>query len=1210
MADGEEDTGGVGVNASGELVSPDSGMTTIRSSRSSKESSVFLSDDSPVGEVIGGGGSTAGPGGHFLRNPSPLGLPSLSPPVPPERRRHHSTKIKSDNFDLFSFDPLHTSDSSPPPAGSRSADSGGNVNNGRRTAGSSSLSEYEELSMLDLSAPNSLGMLESRHSATDQHGKIHGNDMTDTVVPPTPVNSLVGSRPSSSCGVRFFPEDVVERINALQHKDSVSSSLSETWEELGFDTQGALSSNDSNVWNRTKGLESPRSMLEEVRGEESTGDMSVKESREKMLRAENAQQRGTGPEPWLSLITKQPELHDNWNPDSALKNQWNPVTLADLQLTPPEEEVIGKHKIGITRVKETTSLWPSKKAILNTLTPDTSKEEDEEAQGKKGGRQMELLDFWTYSAQKGFLKSDSATTTSYPESLDMWNMTIRDDSISPLTTPDNMSENSASFGVGVVQSPQGLSDGGMEMWNTTIQEDSSSTTTTSPEGPENGRSLCHTGSWDAGDTPETCATNQADERAKDVERDKNKALSQTPGEMMWGGNEHSLKIVIEAAEDRTQGEETRDDDIQGAQRQNDLMQSFESEHQKDETFLHQGSEMSDLLVPSMVVSTSEYDNIGASCWSLASSPDTFTSQALDMIQLEEQSSPFLAVTKPTQLDEGHEPYEMSDPSRKTEYGDIFPDKDLQANQVFLFENDQKSAEGLEKADGTEQLSVHSPFVMVDNSVTQPLSGVHHPEIQIQTDQSSSPSLLNWDNLPSSKHDGSGSVSLLPITVAHHHGFTIESQEDRNIESNGNVEGTTAGSLSLSSSSGGERDTLKYSPDGLHPGSQDELRSNSDGDSSSGLEMEYIIVSGTVKEAEREWNYRPKESDRQSRGTRKSMETFSMLSYAATVLKAQAQAAQREHHDNPEQSRQAAFDATNKHSTDKTYVKTAASHQSSCDQQACSTSQSFTDSIQSRGHGGNVTDHHRVPEIFSPSQSKTDAEAFQSEEGSHDDKSNILVRSLSPSLRYPSDHFLKTREEVYVHSQISMEDSDDGGQSPSPSPSCPTSLGNIQVWGGQLAVQDTPQSPCEPKSLALTNSSVSHTSSLISTPLSEKDISSTERGLGLPFSGDLMEEENGGEEQEEGTDAELTIPPGQTSGGQSQQLGSHDLLSFSEELIEGCSYQQTYLQTLEPEGDMCLQDTVDDCDGQPMRTVDCDKWSAGEQFGGHGSSQENHSPVLR
>eukprot|EP00064_Thunnus_orientalis_P006440 superscaffoldBa00000669_g6458 len=842
MAD-EEDTGGVGVGAGGELVSPDSGMTTIRSSRSSKESSVFLSDDSPVGEVVAGGGSAAGPGGLFLRNPSPLGLLSLSPPVPPERRRNRSSRNRSENFDLFSFDPLHSSDHSLP-AGGESTNSGGRGDEEVRRAGSSSLSEYEELSLMDFSAPSSLA-----NFSVDHHGQIHGNEMIDTVVPPTPVNSLVGSRPPSRCGVRFFPEDVVERINGLQHKDSVSSSLSETWDELGFDTQGALSSSDNNAWNRTRGSESPQNILEEVVGKESIGDTA---EREKILKSENSHHRGMGLEPQLSLITEQTESYDNWNPDSLLKDQWNLVTLADLQLTPPEEEVFGKCKAGIIAVQEKTSSLSKKKVILNTLTPDTSKEEDEGVQGKKGDRQMELLDFWTYSAQKGFLKSDSGTTTSYPESLDMWNMTIRDDSLSPLTTPENLSENSGSFyglnpsvkGGASVESPLGFSDGGMEMWNTTIQEDSSSTIT-SPEGPENGRDLSYMGSLEASDIPETNATKQTEEVKAIEEKSGNKVLSQTPGEVEWKGNEHHVKIVIEAAEGRSQSKETDDNDIQSAQSQMSVIQNFVSELPKEQTVPDQGSDMWDLPVPGMVTSTSEYDNVGAGTWSLTSSPETYSSPVVDMIQLEEQSSPFIAVTKPTQIDEGHDQHQRAD--SLGEHRVVLSDKEQPDDQVFIFERpselsdmtrsggssveskyDNKTAEGLEEADWIEQPSDHSPFILVDNSsVTQQISANHQSssgeaaETQIQTDQSLSPSLMNWDSLVSQKHDGPKSTS---VRMAHNDdGPIIESQRGPDNESNGNVEGKTTETMSLSSSSGGERDTTKHSPDSLLPGSQDDLR---------------------------------------------------------------------------------------------------------------------------------------------------------------------------------------------------------------------------------------------------------------------------------------------------------------------------------------------------------------------------------------------------
>ncbi|XP_029295066.1 uncharacterized protein LOC115013169 isoform X2 [Cottoperca gobio] len=1217
MADGgEEDTGGVGASAGGELVSPDSGMTTIRSSRSSKESSVFLSDESPVGEVIAGGGPTAGPGGLFLRNPSPLGVSSLSPPVPPERRKNRSGRNKSETFDLFSFDPLHSSDQSIPTR-LELANSGVKGDEVEARAGSSSLSELEELSLLDFSA--SLGGLDSRNSSVDHHGQSYGNDMMDTVVPPTPVNSVVGSRPPSSCGVRFFPEDVVERINGLQHKDSVSSSLSETWDELGFETQGAMSSSDNNAWNRTKESESPPNIVEEVRGKETVDDMNEQKSTEEILKSENTHQRGKSLEPQLSLITEQTESYNTWNPDSVCKDNWNPISLACLQLTPPEEEVIGKCSAGIIGVKEKTSSLSRKKAILNTLTPDRSKEDDEGVQGKKGDRQIELLDFWTYSAQKGFLKSDSVTITSYPESLDLWNMTIREDSLSPLTTPDNLSGNSGSFcelnpnvePAASVESPQGLSDGGMVMWNTTIQEDSSSTIT-SPEGPENGKDLSHMGSLDTSNSLET----QVEEETIEEERGINEVLTPTPEEVGWRGYEHNVKIVIEAAEGRTQGEETGDDDIQS-------FQSLASEHSEEESSPYQGTDMWDLSVPGMVTSTSEYDNVGASTWSLTSSPETYVSHVVDMIQLEEQSSPFVAVTKPIQIDERHKQHQQVD---TLDGRVVVSDKDQPTNQVFLFEGtselghmissgvssiesmyDKKRGEGSEEVDWIVQHSDHSPFVLVDSStVTQTTSANHYSspgeaaDTQIQADQSLSPSLIEWDNPVSKEH-----VLLFPIDQ-NEDGPATGCQGGPDNESMGNVVGKTTETLSLSSSSGGDRDTLKHSPDSLHPGSRDELRSNSDGDSSSGLEMDYIIVSGTVKEAEREWHDRPKQGCRQSKGTRKSMETFSMLSYAATVLQAQAQA-NREHQENNEQSKQnQMIRGTERKLTEQSQAVSCTQYQASLD---------------------NATGHHIVPEIISPSQSKTNSEAFhqsdsrltgcnqtQVEEGNYDDKSSIVARSVSPSLRYPSDHFLKTREEVYVHSQISMEDSDEGGQSPSAPPPCPTSLGGFQVWGGQLARQEAPQTTCEPQSPLLTNSSVSHTSSLIGTPLSEPGIS-TDRGLGLPFSGDLMEEDNDEEEQQEITDVECTALPKLTTEVHSvreerQQLGSSDLLSFTEELVAGSSFQQTGLQRLEPKRDRFLQNTVEYYNGQPIRTDDCDKWLTERRIGDHESSQDSYSPVLR
>ncbi|XP_074525620.1 uncharacterized protein LOC141789944 isoform X2 [Halichoeres trimaculatus] len=1193
MAEGEEDPGGagvagVGVGAGGELVSPDSGMTTIRSSRSSKESSVFLSDDSPVGEVTGGG-LAAGPGGLFLRNPSPLGLLSLSPPVLPERRKQHSSRNKSDNFDLFSFDPLNNSDHSLP-TGAELANSGAKVDEVQRRPGSDSLSEIEELSLLDFSAPNSFGRLESINSSIDHQG-----NMTDTVVPPTPVNSVVGSRPPSSCGVRFFPEDVVERINGLQQKDSVSSSLSETWDELGFDAHGAMSSSDSNVWNRNKERGSPENILEEERRKESMQERTEQESREEIILSESTSQGGRRLEPQLSLVTEQTEAYDNWNSESVFKDQWNPVSLTDLQLTPPEEEITGKRRAGTTGVKEQASSCARKKATLNTLTPDTSKEEDEGPQGKKGDRQMELLDFWTYSAQKGFLKSDSGTTTSYPESLDMWNMTIRDDSLSPLTTPDNLSENSGSFsgvnpnlGAGAsLESPLGFPDGGMAMWNTTIQEDSSSTIT-SPEGPENEKNISHMGSLDAGDSPETQAGKHVEEDKK-KERGMNEGLK-SPEEEWWRGNEPNVKIVIEEAEDRPQGEEIGDDDIINSESQDP------SEHSENRTSSYQGADLWDLPVPGMTTSTSEYDNVGDGTWSLSSSPETCASPEVDMIQLEGQSSPFIAVPQFIQTDRR----QNQKANQKTENRAASSD-----NQVFLFEGtseldhrveegvsctvsgyDDRSGEVSETADWIEPPSDHSPFLLLGcSTVNQTTSGSHHASRgEADGTQIPTSSLADWGNVGSKKNVGleSASADLLIRPLS-------ESKVSPNSEITGTAEVKTAETMSLSSSFGGEKDSL-------HPGSCDELRSNSDGDSSSCLEMDYIIVSGTVKEAEREWDDRPKQAERLSKGTRKPMETFSMLSYAATVLKAQAQAARIEHPGETESSSQ---------KQQISYPESELGADSDKNQTVLSTY--YQKSLK------DDTEYHMEPEMISLSQSKSPSEAIhrsdprpsgysetQAEEN-YDDKPNTVARSVSPSLRFPSDHFLKTREEVYVHSQISMEDSDEGGHSPSAPPPCPTSLGDFQTWRGQIEGQDTPQTLSEPQSPAFSNSSVSHTSSFIGTPVSESGYSA-DKGLGLPFSGDLMEEEND-EEEEIDTEQNSLPPEVGCLNEEGQQLGSSDLLSFTEELVGGSSFQHTDLKTQEPKR-KSLQSTVDYRDEQPVRTV------GGQQIGDLEASQESYSSVSR
>lgn len=1140
MGEREEDTGSV--NAGGEILSPDSGMTTIRSSRSSKESSVFLSDDSPLGEVTASGCPAAGPGG--LRNPSPLSFLSLSPPVPPERRKHRSNRNRNDNINLFNFDPLHSSDQ-PLPAGGELVNSQGGGDEGDRRAGSSSLSELDELSFIDFSGPNSLGGLESGQSSVDHQGTIHGNELLETMVPPTPVNSLVGSRPPSSCGIRFFPEDVIERINVLQHKDSMSSSLSETWDELCFDTQGAMSSAD-NTLNRSKSSGSPQIIECETTGNDS--DFTERDGRHQISKPEADHQKVKRLEPQLSLVTDQTVTCENWTPDFVLQDQWKPVTLADLQLTPPEDGVIVKSKAEEDRIPS----LKKQKTIINTLTPDPSKEEHDSVQGKKEDQHMELLDFWTYSAQQGLLKLDSGTTTSYPESLDMWNMTIRDDSLSPLTTPDNLSENSGSFyGLNPnikkdtsVESPLGYSDGGMQMWNTTIQEDSSSPLTT-PEGPENQKDLGHEGSLD--DCLETYPSKQT-EGDKTSEDDSGSKGENDAPEVERRSNELKVKIVIETVECETQGKEPSSKDIQISQSEySEVFSDSPPKHSEDETSLHQSTAMLELPIHGMVTSTSEYDNLGPGEWSQISSPDNCGSPVVDIIQLEEQSSPFIAVSKPIQRDESQTLSQAADIPKGTTTSGI----NQAANQVFLFEkefgsqtksgvspadikNKNTNINESEEADWMEQSSEHSPFVLVDTSTFTQDSESPGGAAEIQTHHSISLSCDNWDSHVSEKHsDAEGGLSLhlqLPIKVPHNEDVpAIETQECNDKESKKDIEGKTSDNLSLN-----------YIPGGTS--------SNSDESLFSGLEMENIVP-GTVKEANREWSVRLTQDDKQAKGARKSMETFSTLSYGATVLKTHAQTPHRDHMEHTHQDSQ----------------------------------------------------HQLVPEMISPSQLKKKSEAFspsecrQTEEEENKTESSTVARSVSPSLRYPSDHFLKTREEVYVRSQISMEDSDEGGESPSAPPPSATTLGDFQVWGGQLVRQET-ESP------VLTNSSVSPSSSLIGSPVNEPSIS-TDKRLGLPFSGDLMEEE-----QDEDLDSDHSTLPKWTQEEHREQeerheLESSDLLSFTENLFAGSSFQQTF----ETEEDKFLLNREDYCSPQHLRT---DKWSIDRRSGDYKVSEDVYSPVLR
>ncbi|KAM7166497.1 protein prune homolog 2 [Macrochelys suwanniensis] len=246
-----------------DLVSPDSGLATIRSSRSSKESSVFLSDDSPVAE-----------GAHHGLLP---GFDSYSP-IPegaiPEEQQPQS-RNNSDNFDLFSFDlapmvPIrsesssHSVDYSPaddfflnsdssegqPPIVQKELDETNLSENDMANYSADLLMTTNEEDNLvefddEFRQENPGDLSEKTSSLTDlveddsSSPEVLKN--VDTRIPPTPMNSLVESSPLDNGPPLFFPQDVIKKINEI---DSASYSQSRArygswWDGFELDSKNA-----------------------------------------------------------------------------------------------------------------------------------------------------------------------------------------------------------------------------------------------------------------------------------------------------------------------------------------------------------------------------------------------------------------------------------------------------------------------------------------------------------------------------------------------------------------------------------------------------------------------------------------------------------------------------------------------------------------------------------------------------------------------------------------------------------------------------------------------------------------------------------------------------------------------------------------------------------------------------------------------------------
>ncbi|XP_037652969.1 protein prune homolog 2 isoform X3 [Choloepus didactylus] len=220
------------VDANIDLVSPDSGLATIRSSRSSKESSVFLSDDSPVGE---------GTGTHHSLLP---GFDSYSPiPEGAVAEEHARSGEHGEHFDLFNFDPApmvsgqsqpssHSADYSPADDFFPNSDSsegqlptepkgldrmGTSMSNYSSSsllsgAGKDSLVEFDEEFVQRQESPgdNSERNLNLTDFVQDESPSLERPRNIGKRIPPTPMNSFVESSPSTEEPALLSPEDMTQ----------------------------------------------------------------------------------------------------------------------------------------------------------------------------------------------------------------------------------------------------------------------------------------------------------------------------------------------------------------------------------------------------------------------------------------------------------------------------------------------------------------------------------------------------------------------------------------------------------------------------------------------------------------------------------------------------------------------------------------------------------------------------------------------------------------------------------------------------------------------------------------------------------------------------------------------------------------------------------------------------------------------------------------
>ncbi|XP_026637493.1 protein prune homolog 2 [Microtus ochrogaster] len=215
-----------------DLVSPDSGLATIRSSRSSKESSVFLSDDSPVGE---------GAGPHHSLLP---GFDSYSPIPEGIVAEEHS-----EHFDLFNFDPApmaseqsqpssHSADYSPEDGFPNSDSSEGNLSAGPKGLGEMGISKsnYSSSSLLSETGKDSLVEFDEEFAQGQESSGDNSESNLSLAcfvgdgpsspprlkniakrIPPTPMNSFAELSPSTEAPAPLYPEGMIQNAIDATH---------------------------------------------------------------------------------------------------------------------------------------------------------------------------------------------------------------------------------------------------------------------------------------------------------------------------------------------------------------------------------------------------------------------------------------------------------------------------------------------------------------------------------------------------------------------------------------------------------------------------------------------------------------------------------------------------------------------------------------------------------------------------------------------------------------------------------------------------------------------------------------------------------------------------------------------------------------------------------------------------------------------------------